>query len=228
MPFLPGAPAASVPDTGPGALGPSIPLGPPTALLLTDDPWLREQVLTAAESVGAVLRADSPRRPDAFWWARARLVLLGPDTDPELLPGPRPGLVLLTQPLTEPPAGMPSGEPVELPDGAPRLAELLAQSRDGSGALVVGVIGAVGGAGASTLACALALHAPDTGEPCLLVDGDPLGPGLQTSLGWEDGRQRSRRLARQGVEGRAALSDLRPTIGAEEGIRTLTPEGTGT
>lgn len=177
MPFVPGLPTA--PDPVPG------PLGPPTALLVTADPWLRDQVLTAAESVGAVVRVESPQHPDAFWWARARLVILGPDTDPDTLPGPRPGVVLLTQTLGPGTAGVPGGERLCLPDEQGRLAELLAQSRTGAGALVVGVIGSVGGAGASTLACALALGSP-AADPCLLVDGDPLGPGLQTSLGWED------------------------------------------
>lgn len=179
MPFVPGLPAPSVPDSAPGGLG------PPTALLVTADPWIREQVLTAAESVGAVVRLAGPRHPDAFWWARAQLVLLGPDTDPDGLPGPRAGLVLLTQALVPVPAGAPGGEQVCLPEGQGRLAELLAQCRADAGALVIGLIGSVGGAGASTLACALALGAP-AGEPCLLVDGDPLGPGLQTPLGWEE------------------------------------------
>ena len=178
MPFVPGLPTAVVPEPAPGALG------PPTALLVTGDPWVRELVLTTAESVGAVVRVDGPAQPDAFWWARARVVLLGPDVDPATLPGPRPGLVLVTPALGEPAAGELSAEHVPLPEGQDRLADLLAGSRGGADALLVGVIGALGGSGASTLACALALGPP--AGPCLLVDGDPLGPGLQTPLGWED------------------------------------------
>ena len=155
------------------------PLGPPTTLLLTADPWVRQQVLTVAEAVGVVVRVDPPDRPDAFWWARAQLVLLGPDADPTTLPGPRAHLVLLGPAAP----GDPSGERLD-PTQVERLAELLAASRAEADAVVVGVLGAVGGAGASTLASALALTAGR--GPCLLVDGDPLGPGLQTALGWED------------------------------------------
>jgi secretion/DNA translocation related CpaE-like protein len=46
------------------------------------------------------------------------------------------------------------------------------------------VVGGTGGAGATTLACALAQwHA--TRAPTLLVDADPLGPGLDRLLGME-------------------------------------------
>ena len=51
--------------------------------------------------------------------------------------------------------------------------------------LVVGVVGGAGGAGATTLACALAQVAAARAST-LLVDADPLGPGLDRVLGMED------------------------------------------
>lgn len=53
-------------------------------------------------------------------------------------------------------------------------------------ALVVGVVGARGGAGASVLAAALARTAARTGRETVLVDADPLGGGLDLLLGAED------------------------------------------
>lgn len=52
--------------------------------------------------------------------------------------------------------------------------------------LVVGVVGACGGAGASTLAIGLALSASAQGERVLAVDADPMGGGLDLILGAED------------------------------------------
>lgn len=53
-------------------------------------------------------------------------------------------------------------------------------------AFVVAVTGARGGCGATTLAVGLALAAGRRGLGALLVDGDPLGGGLDLVLGLED------------------------------------------
>lgn len=52
--------------------------------------------------------------------------------------------------------------------------------------LVVGVLGACGGAGGSTLAMGLALAASAQGDRVLAVDADPLGGGSDLVLGAED------------------------------------------
>ena len=70
-----------------------------------------------------------------------------------------------------------------LPDSAPWLANYLGRLRNSApGAGVVGVVGASGGAGASTLAVLVAAAAASRGTRTLLVDGDPWGGGLGTSL----------------------------------------------
>lgn len=73
---------------------------------------------------------------------------------------------------------------VELPDGAPSLAGVIADLGDevDGGGTVVGVVGGSGGAGASTLAAAAALRA-GAGGAVALLDLDPLGPGLRRLLG---------------------------------------------
>lgn len=58
---------------------------------------------------------------------------------------------------------------------------------DGRGeACVVSIVGATGGAGASTLAAGTAVLASRRGLRTLLIDGDPLGGGLDLVLGTED------------------------------------------
>ncbi|MFF4217124.1 septum site-determining protein Ssd [Streptomyces nondiastaticus] len=76
---------------------------------------------------------------------------------------------------------------VLLPGCEGRLVERIADAVEGAGrpALTVGVIGGCGGAGASTLACALAVSAAADGRRTMLIDGDPLGGGLDVLLGGE-------------------------------------------
>jgi secretion/DNA translocation related CpaE-like protein len=71
---------------------------------------------------------------------------------------------------------------VELPLGAPWLVSQLAPPD--RGAALLGVVGAVGGVGATTVAIACAVGA---GPDCLLVDADPESCGLDLSLGIPEG-----------------------------------------
>jgi hypothetical protein len=73
-----------------------------------------------------------------------------------------------------------AGHIVELPGGSDWLAERLPP---GDRASVLAVLGAVGGAGATTvaIACAAAVDAD-----CLLIDADPLSAGLDLPLGIDD------------------------------------------
>lgn len=184
MSYLPADPSATPalasPGPGEGPASGSVPFGPPTVLLVTGSTALRDQVQLAAATVGVGVRTDPASGVDPLWWARAGLVLLGADVPIQDLPGPRPGLVVLGDATVLPPEGL-DAELVRLPEGRPRLEALLAGGEPPTG-LVIGVIGALGGVGASTLAVALALSATQV----LLVDADPLGPGLQTGLGWDD------------------------------------------
>lgn len=74
------------------------------------------------------------------------------------------------------------------PDDEPWLADRLADAAEGEAgnALVVGVIGGRGGAGASVLATALSITACRRGLSVMLVDLDPLGGGLDLVLGAEE------------------------------------------
>jgi len=121
-------------------------------------------VLVGADQADACLRARLPRRP--------RVVIVGrtPAVDAawevaELLGA-------------EHVAVLPTAEPW-LVD---RFAERPEQASPGR---VIAVIGGRGGAGASILAAGLAVTAVGAGLSTLLVDGDPLGGGLDLILGWE-------------------------------------------
>ncbi|MBT2383034.1 septum site-determining protein Ssd [Streptomyces sp. ISL-11] len=74
-----------------------------------------------------------------------------------------------------------------LPGGETWLVDRIADAVEGVGspARTVGVIGGRGGAGASTLACALAVGAARAGRRTMLIDADPLGGGLDVLLGGE-------------------------------------------
>lgn len=163
--------------------------------LITGDQDLVDHLRQLAADTG--VEADVTADPAG---ARARylaapLVLLGADQAPALrqarLPK-HPNLVLVIAPDLPPAAAQADGEAlaatttVALPTGQPWLREHLAASVAPEPATVVAVLGDRGGAGASVLAAGLAVTAANLGRRVLLVDGDPIGGGLELVLGWED------------------------------------------
>jgi secretion/DNA translocation related CpaE-like protein len=86
---------------------------------------------------------------------------------------------------------------------------------DGGGcdAVTVSVVGGNGGAGASTFACALAVVAARRGQRVLLVDGDPLGGGLDLVVGAEDA-EGLRWPDLMGTQGRVSAPSLRSALPA--------------
>lgn len=78
---------------------------------------------------------------------------------------------------------------VVLPHAAAWLADIISRSAGAelprTTGRVYGVVGATGGVGASTVACWLADHFAARGTDTALVDGDPLGAGLDLALGEE-------------------------------------------
>lgn len=183
-----------------------------TILIVTEDEQLLDDLLRLCAAAGAeaevahgapVDRLDWARWSAAVSWERSPLVLVGDDCagvssglgrggglPPEARR--RSGVLLVGRDLDDPGVwerGVRIGAEgvVVLPDAESWLTGRIADAAEGLGApaLTVGVLGGRGGAGASTLACALAVTAARTGRRTMLIDGDPLGGGLDVLLGGE-------------------------------------------
>ena len=201
----------------------------PAVLLATADPHLLAEVqrLAASVGIGVVPVVDGGgllRR-----WQTAPLVLLGADLVPstaDLRPPRRSGVVLVSSgpvpsELLRPALELGVGEVAELPVAggwlATALADLEHATADGR---VVGGLGGAGGAGATTFAAALGQVAARSGGT-LVVDADPLGPGVDRVLGLEqvDGVGWEQ-LA--GSHGRLAARDLREGVPRRGHLGVLT------
>jgi secretion/DNA translocation related CpaE-like protein len=172
------------------------PFGPPGCagpLVVSEDEALLESVLRLCAAAGAdpqVIRGAPPARQD---WSAARLVLVGDDVADRLSGiARRPGVLLVGRDLDDQDVwrrgvGIGADHVVFLPDGEAWLLDRIADAAEGVGpqALTVAVLGGRGGAGASTLACGLAVTAAREGHRAVLVDGDPLGGGIDVLLGAE-------------------------------------------
>ena len=193
-------------------------------LIVTADPDLLEELLRLSAGVGSEVDAAADAAGAARCWSGAPLVILGADQAAGVVAAGLPrrdGVVLVGDDLDD--AGIwqravaiGAAHVVFLPDAEAWLCAELAAAADGQLPLapVVAVVGGRGGAGATTFACALAVTGVRAGRAVLLVDGDPLGGGIDLVFGAENDRGlRWPDLAR--VQGRlpgGALSAALPRI----------------
>lgn len=161
-------------------------------LLLTRDQALVDEVARLSAAAGVRPEVyDDPLAALAAW-PGAALVLVGADLVAEVAaarPGRRDGVHVLgwapSDGVFRAALTIGAGTVGELPACEGWLVDLLADSEEAPGrGRTIGVIGGAGGAGASTFACALGQVAAARG-PTLLVDTDPLGPGLDRMLALE-------------------------------------------
>ena len=110
---------------------------------------------------------------------------------------------------------------VDLASSAAWVVERLTDAGDpgATRGLVVGVVGGSGGAGATTLACALGQAGARSG-PAVVIDCDPLGPGVDRVLGL-DARDGARWEALCQTTGRLSGRALREALPQREGLRAL-------
>lgn len=162
-------------------------------LVLTRDPSLLDDLARLAAGAGVQLDVRGDPVGALGSWSSAPLVVIGDDMACEVAavaPPHRPGVVILSR--------TPDGEVfrraldlgassvLELPAAEAHLGALFADVEEVPGrALVLGVVGGAGGAGASTLACALGQVGGWDG-PTLVIDTDPIGPGLDRLLGLDE------------------------------------------
>lgn len=162
-------------------------------LLVTADPDLLDQVL----QVAAAADVDVELAPDVstarLGWDRGAGVVLGADIAPAVAQAGLPvrgRLVVATtgpaDPAVTASALALAAEVIALPAGSDVLLEVLRSTTGRPLARVIAVVPGRGGAGASTLACGLAVTAAVEGRRTLLLDGDPLGGGLDLAMGAED------------------------------------------
>jgi secretion/DNA translocation related CpaE-like protein len=163
--------------------------------VLTDEPLL-DQALQLAAVAGADIDRAADVTAARRRWSTAPLILLDGAAvlacTEARLPR-RPGIVVLCS--GDPPPdvwqqalALGVEKVLSLPAGESWLLSAFADATDRPAATegqVVAVLGGRGGAGASVLAAAVALAALRSGSGALLIDGDPLGGGLDLVLGAE-------------------------------------------
>ncbi len=208
--------ARTAPFASTGSTGPAAPL------VVTRDSGLRDEILRlcvkAAVSPEVVTDVEQVRRS----WASASCVLVGADCAGDvssLALTRRRDVILVSDPpdsaaLWRAAVAVHADHVALVPDADGWLVDRLTDSIDGAiDATTVGVVGASGGAGASTLAAALGLTAARRGSCALLVDLDPLAGGLELAVGCEStpGLRWADVAATRGHVGSAALRSALPS-----------------
>jgi secretion/DNA translocation related CpaE-like protein len=163
-------------------------------LFVTADPTLLDELLRLAAAAGVTPEVAPDPSTALRSWNTAPLVLVGADQaapmariDPDhrervhiVALGPVADEVFRTA------VAIGARAVDELPLSESWLVETLTDLGD-TGArrgLMIGVVGGSGGAGATTLACAIGQTAARSGE-AVVIDCDPLGPGIDRVLGLE-------------------------------------------
>ncbi|GLF96013.1 septum formation initiator [Streptomyces yaizuensis] len=191
-------------------------------LIVTEDMELLDDLLRLCAAAGTEPEVHHavPERRGA--WEEAPLVLVGDDAAARCRGAARREGVLLVGREQDDPGvwrlavEIGADEVLRLPDAERLLVDRIADAAEGVGdpAATIGVIGGCGGAGASTLACALAVTAAREGRRTVLVDGDPLGGGIDVLLGGEraEGRRWPDFASARGRVAGGALEESLPRL----------------
>ncbi|WP_051218030.1 septum site-determining protein Ssd [Nocardioides insulae] len=165
------------------------------ALLITADDLLRDELHRLAAAAGTELDTSTDPASAMRTWSSMPLVLLGADLAGELgrlQPARRPGVQVVCwgaagEETFRAAVHVGAESVAELPEASVWLGDLLADVGDSVPArgLTIGVLGGAGGAGATTFASALGQCAGRAG-PTVVIDADPLGPGVDRVLGVEE------------------------------------------
>jgi len=206
------------------------------ALLITRDDLLLDDLLRLAAAAGVSLDVAHDATSGLRGWSTAALVLVGADLVPRVAEQRPPrrdsvhvvGHGPVGSEVFRNALGAGALDVIELPSAEAWLVELLSDAVDaadgapGPGAQTVGVVAGSGGAGATTFACALALTAA-ADRRAMLVDLDPLGPGVDRVVGLDPGSG-VRWDALVSSRGRLGSRSLRAALPAKDGLAVLTWE----
>ncbi|MFJ9415307.1 septum site-determining protein Ssd [Streptomyces sp. NPDC101227] len=203
-------------------------------LIITEDEGLLDDLLRLCAAAGTRPEVAHGRPARNGHWETAPLVIVGEDCAARLSGvGRRAGVVVAGRDADDPAllrqaVALGAERVLALPDGERWLADRIADAVEGVGppARTVGVIGGCGGAGASTLACALAVTAARTEARTMLVDGDPLGGGIDVLLGGEK-EQGLRWPAFSESRGRVAGGVLAESLPRLHSLRVLSWDRSG-
>ncbi|MEU0133774.1 septum site-determining protein Ssd [Streptomyces sp. NPDC006296] len=197
-------------------------------LIVTEDAELLDDLLRLCAAAGAVPEVHHGPPEGRGGWERAPMVLVGDDAAQGCRGAARrPGVMLVGRDQDDPRVWRLAVEigaeyVLRLPDSEGWLVDQIANAVEGVGrpALTVGVLGGRGGSGASTLACALAVTAARSGRRTMLIDGDPLGGGIDVLLGGEasEGLRWPDFARSKGRVGGGALEESLPAL---HGLRVL-------
>lgn len=165
----------------------------PGPLIVTEDLDLLDDLLRLCAAAGVRPEVHHGVPETRGGWEAPPLVLVGEDAVPRVRRAARrSGVLLVGRDTSEPDVWRRAVEigaenVLRLPEAEEWLTYRIADAAEGAArpALSIGVVGGRGGAGASTLACALAITAAAQGGRTMLVDADPLGGGLDVLLGGE-------------------------------------------
>ncbi|MFE9910622.1 septum site-determining protein Ssd [Streptomyces clavifer] len=197
-------------------------------LIVTEDVLLLDDLLRLCAAAGAVPEVHHGPPAQRSGWEQAPMVLVGDDAAQRCRGmARRRGVMLVGREQDDPDVWRRAVEigaeyVLRLPESEGWLVDQIGNAAEGVGrpALTVGVMGGRGGSGASTLACALAVTAARSGRRTLLVDGDPLGGGIDVLLGGEESEgMRWPDFARS--KGRVGGSALEESLPALHGLRVL-------
>ena len=169
---------------------------PDRPLVVTSDPGLLDEMLRLCAAAGVEASVAHDVAAARLSWVHPPLVVVGADIAAALAGGrlpPRPDVVVVD--VSGSGAGDEAWESatalgaplVAVPAGQSWLVDRLGSATGAtSGAgCTVAVVAARGGGGATVLSVALATEAARSGLECLLVDGDPMGAGIDLVLGAE-------------------------------------------
>lgn len=207
-------------------------------LVVTRDRSLLDQLSRLAAAAGVTPDVATDAGAALRHWAGAGLVLVGTDLAAELAvvaPARRPGVHVVAwgavpDELFRVTVALGGESVAELPASEGWLVEVLTDLGDPqrSAGVVIGVTAGSGGAGATTFACALAQLGAERGR-AVVVDADPLGPGVDRVLGLED-REGVRWDGLCHATGRLSARALREALPRRADLAALTwragPSGT--
>jgi secretion/DNA translocation related CpaE-like protein len=201
-------------------------------LFITRDQSLLDELLRLAAAAGVTPDVAPDGGSALRGWSAAPLILVGADVAEELArisPARRDGVYVaawgpVPDEMFRIALGVGAESVAQLPRSAAWLVETLTDLGDAGGTapaagVVIGVVGGSGGAGATTFACALGQLAARRGL-AVVVDADPLGPGVDRVLGLED-RDGVRWDGLCQTTGRLSARSLREALPRREGLGAL-------